>query len=281
MASKRKVNPQLEAARTEVKRLQRNANAKVSRLRAKGIDIARTGYDPRASDFKKIGRYTAKQLIAYGNKLQEFNNRENGYVAGVGGVPLSKSEVSHLEDLVSKHNAIGRERMSERGDIKIPGAGLTVQERDETFTYRGKRANGAGGDRPYSPVEFKAHNINGPEALAKLIKSMEKKLNRKYLPAVLKKQRDSFAKAVELVGSDELKKAVKGLTHNQFDILFNDSGFAKDFFQRYGVIMAMATGGTDRWYSAVVEEGLEDVIESIEWAKTLPKTRGKGSPDKR
>jgi hypothetical protein len=266
-------NPDLDALRAEIRRKQRNAQAKINRNKHKGINLGSTNYNPRNADLAKFMRYTTKQLIAYGKKLDEFTSRNTQFVAGANGTPLERSAFERYKELERKHNAIGESRMGERGGFKAPGSGMTIREREATMRPDSKRAQGDVVNRPYSKIERKAINIASADALEKLTRDMERKLNRSYLPKKMKESRQQLREMLTMIGNDELNKHAQGLTDFQFDVLWNDTKFATDIGLIYGVMQMKAAGGKDRWYSSVVEDYSNDIMEALRWAKTLPRTQ--------
>lgn len=269
---RRKINPELEALRAEVRRKHRNATAKISRLNAKGIVIKGTSYDAR-DDVKKFATYTTKQLIAHAKRLDEFTQRKTAFVPGAGGAPLPKSKFERYKALEAQHNAIGDIRMNERGDFMAPGSGMSIRDREHTMRPDSVRAQGDVVNRPYSKIERSPENINGEAALDKLTRDMQRKLNRNFLPKQIRASRKQLDDMLDIIGNSELSEAARGLTAHQFDVLWNDTKFATDAGLIYGVMKMKAAGGKDRWYASVVEDYANDISEALEWAKTLPKTK--------
>lgn len=262
---------ELDRLRDEVIRRRRAATKKISRMRrSKGVDISGTNLDPRRS-IKTIGHYNRKQLNAYLRVINNFQSRKVGFVAGVEGTPIPKSQWEHYKRLERQYNAIGDRHISRIGDIQVPTTGLTIKERDATVRPDSKRAQGEVSHRPFSRVDRNPNNVNGTDALNRLTKDLQKKLDKKFLPKELRKARKQVKDMLNTIGNNEYIKDVKDLSDYQFDILWNYTPFANNTSLAYTVIKMKATGSKDKWYSSVVEDQSSDIGEFLKWAKTLPK----------
>lgn len=270
-------NPEIDRLRAEIRRKQRNVNAKINRIeKSSGINLRGTSYNPRNADAAKFMRYTTRQLIAYGKRLDEFTNRRTSFVPGAGGVPLPRQAFDKYKELERRHNAIGDARMSERGHFLAPGSGMSIAEREATMRPDSRRAQGDVVNRPYSKIERKSINIASVEALDKLTRDMQRKINRKHLPKAIRDARTQLNDMLTVIGNDELKDEFKKLTDFQFDVLWNDTKFATDIGLIYGIMQLKAAGGKDRWYTSVIEDNSSDIREALEWARKLPPKPPKG-----
>jgi len=255
----------IEQLRKDVARKQRNANAKVSRLRQKGIELSFTGHDPR-TNAKKIARYTASQLIAYSKRLDEFNSRANQFVPGAKGTPIPKAKFNEYKRLEALHNARGDKRMAERGNIKVPGSGLTVAER-EALGMGLKRAQGDAANKPFFKVERTSTGIVDIDAL---IKDMRKKLDRRYLPNVIKARRNEVEQMMTHIGTHELQKQINELTDYQFDVMVHESDFMRAASLSYELEKMKAADSRQEMIANQYSDALNDIKDYIKWAKRLP-----------
>ena len=267
---------ELEALRDEVRRRHRAATKKISKLRGKGVDIGGTKLDPRRS-IKTIGHYNKKQMRAYLEVINRFQSRRVGFEAGAEGSVFTKSAWQYYKGLEKRYNNKSVGHLNKIGDTFVPISGMTIRQRDATVRPDFVSAQGAVNNRPYNEINLKASNIKGPEALAKLTKSLEKKLARDFLPKELNKSRKEARHMLKIIGDNRSLKILGQLTDNQFDILWNYSGFAMDTSRLYSVYQMKAAGGKDRWVSGVVEDQSNDIREAIQWATTLPTTATKAA----
>lgn len=257
---------ELDALREEVKRRRKAATNKISRMRrAKGVDIGGTDLDPRR-DIKVIKRYNRTQLANYLKEINHFQSREVGFVAGVGGTPLPKSAWEHYKQIERQYNAVGAKHNDSVGDFFIPTAGMTIRQRDATLRADRLQAQGDTVNRPFSTLNRSPNNINGVNALNKLAKDLQKKLDRNFLPKEIKKARKQAKAMFNIIGGDEFAKSVDKLTDAQFDVVWNYTDLARKSSIIYAIIQGKAAG----WQSSVIEDQSSDIGELLTWASTLP-----------
>lgn len=256
----------IKKLREEVLRKQRNANAKVSRLRKQGVSISFTGHDPR-TNAKKIARYTTSQLIAYSKRLDEFTSRSNQFVAGAKGTPIPKAKFNEYKRLESLHNRKGAERMEQRGNLKVPGSGLTVAER-EALGMGIKKAHGDAANKPFFNIERTPTGIVDIDAL---IKDMRKKLDRRYLPNVIKARRNEVEQMMTQIGTHELQKQINELSDYQFDIMVHESDFMRAASLSYELEKMKAASSQQEMIANQYSDALNDLKDYIKWAKSLPR----------
>lgn len=266
-------NPELDRLRREIARKQRNVNAKINRIeKSTGINLRGTNYNPRNADAAKFMRYTAKQLIAYGKRLDEFTDRKTAFVPGVDAQPIPKQHFDRYKALEDQINGVGDRLMGVVGGFEAPGSGMTIAERDATLRANRKRAQGDVVNRTFSKIDRKSTDINGVDALNKLVKSLEKKLNAKHLPSKIKEGRKQNDQMLEAMGANDLREAADKLTDFQFHVLWEYTNYASQVGLSYGVASLSAANSEDRWYQKVIEDNSGDIREAIEWARKLPPT---------
>lgn len=269
-ARRRKSNPALDAKRDEIKRLHRNATKKISRLKSSGVQLTAHGIDPRI-ELEKIQRYNSTQLDAYAKRLQEFTSRRTAFVPGAEGKPLDKAKWRRLQKLTAQHNAIGTQRMAERGNIKLPGQDTTLQQKHNDIVSR-VRARGDVYNYPYEPLRFNSTDIVN---IDKLIKDMEKKNNREFFPNLLKDQRKQLRQMMDYVGDNYISHIIDKMDDRKFDILFNDAGFADYYSRKYTNAKATESGQGHRGSQGIEEDADSDIWAAIKWVQELPTPRGK------
>jgi hypothetical protein len=260
-------NPELDKLRNEIKRKHRNAARKVNRIeKSTGVNIRATGYDPRTSDFSKIGKYTAKQLIAYGNKLDEFNSRRTAFVAGVENEPISRGKWAEYKRNEKAINAKAERRHRQALKQKGPGGTMTVAQREAMFGSKIPTMDGDGRKHIYERHNRQPHQIVSAKALDRLIKEQNKTLNGTHLKKEIRAGRKTAKKILTQFGMHELIDSYSKLTDHQFSVLWFEYGFYDQILPAYGVLK-MASGDT-----RVIQDHLQEIRDGIEWASTLPET---------
>lgn len=273
---KRSRNPELDALRERVLQEQRRAAAKISRnKRQKGVDLLGTSQDPRVNA-AKIAKYTAKQLLAHQERLRQFNSRTTQFVPGVGGTPIPRHKWNQYKRLEAEHNRIGDERMRERGHLKAPGSGMTIEERENSVRSK-IHAEGSVLNRPYGYIDRTSVQINGLDKLDKLMADIRKKNRREFIPENIKAQREQLRDMLITIGNPEFIKHADDLTDHQFDVLFNDTNFANSVSLRYYILKRQAEGKVNPSDETQSEGAESDIKSFFEWAsKEVPKApRGK------
>lgn len=258
----------------ELRRIVRKRHAaatnKISRTRRnKDVEIGGTKYDPRR-DPSRIKNYTRAQLRSYMNELDAFTSRRTGYVAGAQGAPIPADLWRKYKAAENRYNAKGRRRDEAIAGIKLPGQDMTVAQRATMMKPNILRAGGEASNKPFAPVSRKPSNVPGVAELNALIRSMNKKNSRNYLPGYIKKQRQQAEKMMHTIGVGDQVKDLRKLSDDQFDTLFNDTSFAGDLGMKYGYMSMLDKGNKNAAHDAVMETSEHDIAEQITWAKNLP-----------
>ncbi len=254
--------------RAEVSRRRAAATAKVRRLRAKGVEVEGTNYDPRRSP-EVTKRYTKAQLNRYLTELNAFTSRTTQYTRLSNGfVPTQEWREYKRPEAV--YNRIGKRQYRGVEDMVLP-SGQTVAERDASMrpsNPKVRRAAGEASRRIYEPVNIRPEQVESPEALRKLIAFRKRQISRQYEPEVIARQRNEMRQMVEKIGDESIRKATESLTEDQFKILWNYGSFATDLSRDYERVQLLATGGSGAAQDRVHEDARADIIEAVEWAKT-------------
>lgn len=203
----------------------RAAAAKVSRLKAKGVEIAGTKLDPRREP-KNLKRYTRRQLETYINQLDKFVSRGTQYQPSAHKTEPLSGNLWHtyksLESAVNRKNAQPYESIKDRF---ISSLGMTVdqfQGAKPSHPVTGNPASRA----PHLPVNKSSKGIPNDRQLKKLIKDMQRKLNPEYSAKVNKRDRGAALKMLKTVGATDITKATRGMTAAQFSFMWNYTNFA-------------------------------------------------------
>lgn len=264
-------NDELKNLRAQVRKRRNAVTAKENRIkRNTGVDIRGTAQDPRRP-LSVVDRYNRIQLLSYLRELDSFMSRNNGFVQGASGV-LPKQEWIAYKKLEQKYNRIGAAHFEDIADIFIDLSGMTVRERERLMEPDSKRAQGDIRHKPFSPLNRDSKNIKSPEALRKLKESLEKKVMPDYLPKQIASARKQLAAMLTGEGLSGLLKQANALSDNQFNVLWNYTGFAGAVSAVYGSGAKRGknfSADSDIYSSSVVESFSNDVREFFAWAKSI------------
>lgn len=219
-------NNDIEFLRELVKKRRSAVTSKENRIRRNtGITIQGTQEDPRRPP-SVVKSYNAKQLNSYLGDLNAFMSRGNGYIPDASGGFIRKSNWLAYKRIERVNNALAKAEFASFAEVHDPVRNMTVREAEVLFTPDSKRAQGDIRHRPYSVVDRKPENIKNAKALDTLKKQLEGKQNPAYLPKAIKASRKQAGMMMDNAGVSELKKVLAKLSDNQFNFLWNYTGFA-------------------------------------------------------
>lgn len=263
---------------TEAERLRKLAQQKrravtnkIGRVRrSTGIEVSGTVYDPRRAP-DVIKSYNARQLANYIKELSAFTSRSTSFLPGSDNNPISRQAWLRYKSLESRYNSIGAQHEDAFNDVKIPGRGMTIGERNASVLPKLK-AEGEATNRPYGTYNRDFSNVQSAEALAKLSTDLERRLDRSYLPGQIKESRRIANDMLDIMGESDIKKRVNKLTQNQFNIFWNYGGGASNISGGYNFYQMISASVSDGYVSRMLETNRNELDELISWAETLPKT---------
>jgi hypothetical protein len=260
-------NSEVQRLRDEVRKRRSDVTSKIGRIRRNtGVDVAGTNEDPRR-DPKVISRYSKPQLAKYLADLNAFQSRGVGFVAGNRGAIIPKRAWQEYKKLERQYNKLGQLHEAAIANIKVPGLGVTVRERNAMIH---PNAIGEVVNRPYVEINRKANQVRSVEKLRELTKGLAKKISPTFLPGEIRKARKQLNDMLKTIGSNEYAGRAKKLTDNQFNILWNYTNFATNISLRYEITKLQAAGSEDRWYSSVLEDNEDDLRELFDSAEQFP-----------
>lgn len=257
------------ASRSEIERLRAEviskhaaASAKISRNRAKGIELAGSQFDVRR-EIAKVRRYNMKQLDSYLRELVNFTGRSTQFVAGSKGKPIPRNRFDVLKGLEDRVNKLVEHHENKIANIFLPSSGMTIREREERFgTSRRKSGQGEVVNRPFQKFNREAFRINGAQAAEALIKDMQKRLSPKYLNSRNRANAKGLTRMLIDIGDDSAIEKLHALSPNQLDILLNHTKFASALAQTYGFNQMDVDGK----YANTVESNMDNVHDMLNWA---------------
>ena len=253
--------------RAEVARRQKAAQAKMTRLRKKGVQIQGTEFDVRR-DPARVSRYNSRQLQGYLNDLNQFTNRRTSFVAGSEGVPIRAHVFNHAMRTAREYNDYVNAYYDRIKDTNMPQLGMTVAELDKDVKST-RRAKG-GVSRPLQPDQREAFEFASEKGLIAWRDSLEQKMRPGYMDKKTEFQRRQMDDALSVFGDREITDLANNLTDEQFDTLWNYTDAPRDMFSGYHFIKALSTGRADETEAAIHEDGREETLAWLQWASTLP-----------
>lgn len=248
-------NPELEAKRAELRRLQKNAGDKIRRIkkgeqlgggfRAKtlaylrgnhGVDISGTKYDPRVAS-SKIGKLSSKQLDSAIARVSNFNtNKEITYFSGYDGAIIKGETLFRAAQATTRYNKKIDAYRKKVENVQTPwiGEGITAGEYDRRFRPRQAILEQQSfydiqQRRLPSPRRWKSEK-NAEKWVSNVTQGLSSKADRKR-----RRDMKSQIKAMlDVIGDEDLREAINSLTTEQLWFLWtNDPSFADSLHVQY------------------------------------------------
>lgn len=255
--------------RAEVARRQKAANAKIARLRRKGVQLTGSEFDVRR-DPSRVARYNSRQLQSYLGQLNEFTSRRQQFVAGSEGVPIPAHVYNHAQRVAREYNAYVREREAPLMGIDIPQSGMTVGEFQRDVVGSRKRGKGARNERPLSIEQREAFEFVNADRVRDWQANLQKKMRPNYMNERIEKQRYVMLQAVSAFGDKEMTELAKGLTDDQLDVMWNYTDAPRDTFSGYHILQLFGSGKADEAQANIHDDATHETREWLRWASKLP-----------
>lgn len=266
-------NAARDALIADIKKRQRAAGQKVSRLERQGVRIKANKLDPRRN-LSELSEMSTRELHRYHESLNRFTSRGHGFVAGVRGKPIPKDRFGELKRLEAQYNARAQAYEASIGNIDVPGAGRTIEARLADLKAEQFRAGGQ--RRTFETLNRQAKNLTGPEAVEDFIKQMKQMLSPTYLNKRMKIQRENLEQMLTTTGDQDVLKKINRLTNNQLNVLLDYTYFMNAVGGRYAFAKALNVD-TPQWQAEENEDNAARVRDLIDWAGTLPRTSDQGT----
>jgi len=242
---------------------------KVSRLRRKNeVELTATKYDPRR-ELAKIKHYNTAQLKSYINKLEGFTARDNQYLRGARGSVVTKKywdEFQTAQRAVSKRN---RAEFAKIEKIFIPRFNQTIGERIAMLAKPSRMGNNMATNRPFDEVARSARGLMGDKGAKIQAETMLNRLKPDWIGSRINRDRDNMRKMASVINETRLLRLVDTLTNNQFNVLWNYTGFATAYSMNYENVQKMLSAEDEAWHNTTADDAVEDSHALIEWIKTL------------
>ena len=259
----------VNSLRNKVKQRQRGVGKKISRAKSTtGAVIAGTEYDPRLS-VDKIGRYNSVQLNAHLSRLDSFMSRNVQFVADSENRPIARHKWQQYKRAERNYNRQTQRNFSKYADIPLSSSGMTVRQRMEMMTPKFQYMQDRAVNSPFMPVDRKSQSIRSEKTLETLTKNMRSRVGRDHVDKMLADAKKQFNQIMDLVDAPKLKKMIGELSDNQFDLLWNYTGFATSISLGYEIRRDSLKGIKKAWHGKVWDDSMSAANELAGWAKRV------------
>lgn len=267
---------EIQALRDLARQRHRAATRKVSRLKAKGVNVEAAKLDPR-KDPASFKRLNAKQLEAHIARLNKFVSRETQFVTSAHKTqPLTGGlwhEYKALERAVNQRNAKPYEGVK---NIFLPSLGMTVDEFQGTKPTHPVTGNPAS-RAPHLPINKTNKGVPNDKQLKKLIKDMKARLQPEYGDKVIRREHRTLSTFLNTIGkvnqSDDFKfiqRNFKTLTTAQFAFMWNYTNFANISGFDYEIAKSKLSDPTSMaQFDAAFDTQIREMKKIIKDVKTL------------
>lgn len=249
----------------------RRANAagrKIEQLRASGIIVSGSEFDPRR-DAAKIARYNSRQVNAYIRNLNNFiKNAE--FVPSAGGKPIPVSAANRFERTKQRFNAYVDKYREGFKDLVVDyadgSAPLTVEQINKIGSDDWKTfAKGRSAQRPLAHSESEIQNIEGIDKLRKLEQFMREKMKGDYLPSRIARGREEARQMIAQLNSPDLQADIDKLNDFQFSVVWHEMGLADSLSSTYWTVM-----NADNADAAKMQEAsMNDTRKIVKWGQGI------------
>lgn len=253
----------------DVARLRKAVTRKVSRLKQRhDVYVSGTSFDPRVPP-STLKNYTPSQLRAHRNELGAFLDRSNQFVPDSQRRPIPASDWKRYKRLESQFNEKVHDFFDRVRDIRTL-SGETIGERMAARTPDHRQMGNPAVNAPYEPVERRSIAVSSRAALEKLIAQKEEQIKPGWFERHNREGMEQFTKMLDVLNNQKLENAVKGLTSEQFSVLWNYEGFATSISIQYEIALKMLSDKELPWHSDLAEQALRRANELVKWASNLP-----------
>lgn len=252
----------------ELRRLRKAVTRKISRIKVnQDIWLSGTRLDPRKAA-SSIRNMAEPQLRTYAREMAAFLDRGNQYVPDSQMRPMPRAEWRNYKRLEAEWNKKVQAHNRDIGNVMLP-SGVTVAQRDAmTRPLHPHLANPV--TNAPREIERESTNVAGVSKLRELTESMRKRLDPEHFEKMNESGRETFGKMTEVIGDENLSQAVKGLTPQQFEILWNWTPFATAMSLQYELAMKeLSPRDKETWAGTVLDNAVKEAKEYVSWARTL------------
>ena len=268
-------NPQLAALRALAKARHRAAGKKVSRIERDNSKpmLRGTAHDPRR-DLSKVGKYNARQLETYINKLDIFISRKTQFVSDAYNKPIPIQTWRKWQAAEAARNKRKADLFNKVKDLQLPTGHGTIGELEQrTRPSRPEMARPAEVN-PYTPSFRKSTSFTSEKSLKRMLKKAEKQWSSQDIKKRTKRARETIKKMAPYFDKDgSLGRRIDKLSDYQLNILWNYTGrFSEQASMKYEMMKNSLSWREQADPSQL--EGLDNAIDEeldslVSWAETL------------
>lgn len=260
-----------ESLESQIKRAERNAQAKMKRLKSKGVDVTRTVFNP----IRMTEGLNYNQRRTYLNQLKKFTSKETQFYSDARGGVISGKDWRRYKEAEKRANDMVRNDLARYKNVREyspdpnrQGALTVPQALEFTRPKPGKMMTNPSGTGMHV-VERTPDQINGPAALRRLTEQMENKTKPSYRKRKLSEGREQFNKMLDMMDQDELRDLGMSLTDEQFHVLWNYTNLANSIALSYEIMMQQMERGPKEFHASIVNTANRRARGLIEWASRL------------
>ncbi len=258
MASRREI----QEKRALVAQRHRAATRKVSRLKAKGVEVSGTKVDPRRN-LSNVKRYTEKQLDSYLSELNNFTSRKTTFAPGVKGKPLEGSLWNQYLGVQKAYNAMTAKQFESVKDIFLPSHGTTIEGLQASKPLHPISGNPAS-RAPNVPVDRSSKGIPGDKQIKKLIKDLRNKMRPDYQANIDKRNKKTAMKMLIGIGDLGILEDIGAMSQKKFATLWNYTNFAMIASFDYAIAKSQYHDNkTLAWHDAAFDTQLKEMRKMI------------------
>lgn len=259
----------LNELRAQARKQHRAATKKISYLRnQKEVELSGSQFDPRRSA-RAISSYNRNQLNSYISQLETFNSRSTRFYRGARGTVITGEAWRQFRAAavkVSRRNKVAFEKIAE---IPLPN-GTTIRQRVSMTTPKHPTmGTNLSVNRPFEEVKKSPRSMIGNKGALIMAQEMQSRLGPKWFSSRIKSDRESFHKMLAVANDHELSDKVDKLSDEQFNILWNYTGFADALGHWYQNLKDAMLGKEEPYFQETTDQSLRDVDDLIKWAGTL------------
>lgn len=259
---------QIDNLRRVAQRRAQAAGRKIERLRASGIIVSGSEFDPRR-DAAKVARYNSRQVNAYIRNLENFTKNAQ-FVPSAGGKAIPVAAAARFERTKARFNTyVDKYRESFKDlvvDLADGSAPLTVEQKNKIGSDDWKTfAKGRSAQRPLAHSESEIENIEGIDKLRKLEQFMRDKMKADYLPSRIERGREEAKKMVAQLNNPELQAEIDKLNDFQFGVAWHELGLADSLSQTYWTVMNADNADAAKMQDAA----MGDTRKLVKWAQGI------------
>lgn len=259
------------------RRLQKNANNKASRLRRElGVEVAGTKYDPRRPA-AEIEAMSPAERSRYRNDLASFLDRAVQYVPNSQGRPIEAREWKAYKTAEERRNEVVRNKRESIEDLVTPG-GMTVKQQQEILVPRNVAMANPASNTP-AEIHRSSSDIRDLSRLRMLTEDAQKWATGEKDVERREGRNSSIQKMLDQLGHNDFEKALKGLSDEQIEILWDHTTFAANVSLAYELNQTEFENedtANAKAYRKMEADSMREALEYVEWAKSI-RFKGDGS----